>query len=166
MEKHIVYRETVPAYGMAVIFLIIAFFMAFSFYYQRNHGPIGLKPAPDTAYIAGAVLALLIGLNFSAIRIRLTDVDVRVSYGLFWKTLFWNEVASCEIDNGSALRYGGWGIRLGSINGKRVWVYNTFGGTRVAFLTRSSEPNGMVVSTRKQEELMRLANQQIQIHKI
>jgi hypothetical protein len=166
MEKHIVYRETVPAYAIAAIFLIIAFLMAFSLYHQRSSGPIGLKSAPDNINIAGAVFALLVGLNFSAIRIQLTDVDMRISYGLFSKRLFWHEVASCEIDRGSALRYGGWGIRLGSIGGKKVWVYNTFGGTRVAFLTRSSEPSGMVVTTCNPEELMRVSNQQIQIHKI
>ncbi len=165
MEKQILCRETVPAYAMIVIFLIIAIGMAFSFFYQINYGPIGAKPAPNTFYVVGAVLALLIGLNFSAIRIRLTDVDVRVSYGLFSKTLAWKDVASCEIDTGSALRYGGWGIRLGRIRGENVWVYNTFGGIRVAFLTKGPKPLGMVVSTRNPKELLRMANQQIAMQK-
>jgi hypothetical protein len=158
MEKQILYRETVPAYGMAAIFLVIACWMGFNLYYQINYGPIGSRPAPNNVYVAGIVIALLIGLNFSAIRIRLTDVDVHVAYGLFGKTLAWKHVASCGIDTQSVLRYGGWGIRLGMIRGKPVWVYNTFGGTRVAFLTRGRKPRGMVVTTRNPEELIRVAN--------
>ncbi len=164
MKKRILYRETVPAYGMILIFLAIAFWMGFNLYYQINHGPISSRPAPNTVYVVGAVFALLIGLNFSAIRIRLTDVDVRVSYGLFSKTLAWRAVASCEIDSGSALRYGGWGIRLGSIRGKRVWVYNTFRGARVAFLTGDGKSSGMVVTTRNPEGLMRVSIERISVH--
>ena len=44
---------------------------------------------------------------------------MRVSYGLFGKTLVWKDIASCEIDNALALRYGGWGIRLGIVQGKK-----------------------------------------------
>ena len=161
LEKQILYRETVPVYGMIAIFSVVAGWMAFSLYYQLNYGPFGSRPAPNNVYIAGVIFALLIGLNFSAIRIRLTDVDVRVSYGLFGKTLAWHDVASCEIDSGAALRYGGWGIRLGIIHGKKVWVCNTFGGTRVAFLTKGSKPSGSVVSTRNPDELMRISNELI-----
>ncbi len=166
MDKRILYRETIPAYGMVAIFLVIACSMGFSLYHQINYGPIGSKPAPDNLYAIGCIVALLIGANFSAIRIRLTDLDVHVSYGLFGKTLPWHDVASCEIDRGAAaLRYGGWGIRLGMIKGKPVWVYNTFGGTRVAFLTSGRKPRGMVVTTRNPEELMRVANELIGMQK-
>jgi len=70
-------------------------------------------------------------------------------------------VASCETDTQSVLRYGGWGIRLGMIRGKPVWVYNTFGGIRVAFLAKGDKPRGMVVTTRNPEELMRVENELI-----
>jgi len=163
MEKQVMYRETVPAYAIAAIFLGIAIWMGLSLYHQLDYGPIGPRPAPDNFYAAGIIFALLVGLNFSAIRIRLTNVDIRVSYGLFHKTLAWRDVASCEIDRGSVWRYGGWGIRLGIIHGKKVWVYNTFGGTRVAFLTKSGKPFGLVVSTRNPEELMRASNQLIEM---
>jgi len=165
MEKQILYRETVPAYFMAVIFLAIACWMGFSLYYQSNYGLIGSRPAPNNFYVIGIVFALLIGLNFSAIRIRLTDVDVHVSYGLFGKTIAWKDIATCEKDASSVARYGGWGIRLGFVHGKPVTVYNTFGGTRVAFLTRSGKPRGLVVTTLNPEELMRAANQLIRMQK-
>ena len=161
MEKQILYRETVPSYFIMALFLVIAVWMGFNLYYQINYGPIGSRPAPNTSYIIGIPLALLFGINFSAIRIRLTDVDARISYGLFSKTLAWKDVATREKDTSSIVRYGGWGIRLGFIHGKPVTVYNTFGGTRVAFLTRSRKPRGMVVTTRNPEELMRVSNQLI-----
>ena len=161
MEKPILYRETVPAYFMAVLFLAIACWMGFCLHYQLNYGPIGSRPAPNNFYVAGIVFALLILLNFGAIRIRLTDVDVRVSYGLFGKTLAWKDVASCGTDTQSVLRYGGWGIRIGMIRGKPVWVYNTFGGTRVAFLAKGNKPRGIAVTSRNPEKLMRIANELI-----
>jgi hypothetical protein len=165
MEKQILYRETVPAFFMAVLFLVIACWMGFTLYRQINYGPIGSRPAPDSFYVVGIIFALLIGLNFSAIRIRLTDIDVHVSYGVFGKTLAWKDVATCEIDTSSVVRYGGWGVRLGFIHGKAVTVYNTFGGTRVAFLTKGSKPRGLVVTTRNPDELMRVANELIAIHR-
>lgn len=166
MEKQVFYQETVPAYGMIAIFLAVAGWMAFSLHYQLNHGPLGSNPAPNAAYAAGIAFVVLIGLNFSAIRIRLTDVDVRASYGVFSKTLSWKEIETCEKDSSPALRYGGWGIRMGILNGKPVTVYNTFGGTRVAFLTRGSKPRGLVVSTRNPEELMRISDQLIRMQRV
>ena len=74
-------------------------------------------------------------------------------------------LASCETDSGSAFRYGGWGIRRGRIRGKKVWVYNTFVGIRVAFLARGGNPSGMVVTTRNPEELMRVSNELIGMQK-
>ena len=150
---------------MLAIFLVIAGWMGFNLYYQINYGPIGSRPAPNIFYLIGALLALLIGLNFSAIRIRLTDVGVHVSYGVFGKTLAWKDVATCEIDTSSVVRYGGWGIRLGIIHGKMVTVYNTFGGTRVAYLTKVSKPRGIVVTTRNPEALVRLSNQLIEMRR-
>ncbi len=56
MEKQIIYRETVPAYFMAMIFLAIACWMGFSLYYQINYGPIGSRPAPNNFYVMGLSL--------------------------------------------------------------------------------------------------------------
>jgi len=109
----------------------------------------------------GIILALLIGINFSAIRIQLTADDVHVSYGVFGKTLAWKDVATCEVDTRLGARYDRWGIRFGIIHDKPVTVYNTFGGTRVAFLAKGNKPRGMAVTSRNPEKLMRIANELI-----
>ena len=150
---------------MVAIFLIVVLGMGVALYYQLHYGPVGTSPASNGSLFVIMALSILIGINFSAIRIHLTDIDVRVSYGLFGKTLAWRDVASCEIDTSSVLRYGGWGIRLGMIQGKAVWVYNTFGGKRVAFLTKANKPKGMVVTTQNSEELIRISNQLIGMKK-
>lgn len=165
MEKQILYHETVPAYFMMAVFLAVAAWMGFNLYHQINYGPIGSKPAPNIVYIIGVAFPLLIGLNFSAIQIRVTNVDIRVSYGLISKTLAWKDVTTCEIDDRSTVRYGGWGIRLGFINGKPVTVYNTLGGTRVAFLTEGGKPRGLVVTTRHPEALMRVSRQLVEMQR-
>jgi len=165
MGKQIFYRETVPAYFLSVIFLAIACWMGVTLYQQINYGPVGAKPAPSSFYVVGMILALLIGLNFSAIRIRLTHDDVHVSYGVFGKTLAWTDVATCEIDSRLGARYDRWAIRFGVINGHPVIVYNTFGGTRVAFLAKGSKPRGMVVATRNPHELIRVANELISMNR-
>lgn len=118
MGKQIIYQEFVPAHFMVAIFSIIARCMGFNLYYQINYGPIGSRPAPNIFYAIGAPLAVLFGLNFSAIRIRLTAVDVHVSFDLFGKTLAWKDAATCEIGTSSVVRYGGWGVRFGIIHGK------------------------------------------------
>ena len=165
MEKQILYRETVPDYFTAVIFLAIACWMGFTLYHQINYGPVGAKPAPNSFYAIGIILALLIGISFSAIRIRLTADDVHVSYGVFCKTLAWTDVATCEVDTRLGARYDRWGIRFGIIHNKPVIVYNTFGGTRVAFLAKGNKPRGIAVTTRNPEELMRVSNELISTHR-
>jgi hypothetical protein len=161
MEKRIIYSETVPTFAIMAIVLAVALLLAFMLYYQISDGPFGSRPAPNSVLAGMASLFLLIGINFSAIRIQLTDVDVRVSYGVFRKTLPWKEIASCEADDQSALRYGGWGVRFGMIRRKKVLVFNTFGSKRAAFLTELEKSRGLVVSTRNRDELMRIAKQQI-----
>jgi hypothetical protein len=164
MEKRIIYSETVPTFAIMAIVLAIALLPAFMLYYQIHYGAFGSKPAPNFVLACMASLFLLIGINFSAIRIQLTNVDVRVSYGVFGKTLHWKDIASCEADDQSALRYGGWGIRFGMIRGKRVLVFNTFGGERAAFLTKLEKSRGLVASTRNRGELMRISQEQIAIY--
>lgn len=161
MEKRVLYSETVPAYALTVILLSITLLMACMLFYQIYHGPIGARPAPNSFLACLAIFFLLVGMNFHAIRIRLTDVEVRVSYGIFRRTLAWKDIASCEADDQSALRYGGWGIRFGILRGKKVMVFNTFGGKRVAFFAKSAKSRGLAASTRNRDELMRIANQQI-----
>jgi hypothetical protein len=161
MEKRILYSETVPCYAMMAIFFMITLVQALMLFYQINYGPLGSKPAPNSILASLALLFLLIGINFSAIRIRLTDVDVRVSYGVFRKTLPWKEIGACEADDQSAMRYGGWGVRFGMVRGGKVLVFNTFGGKRVAFLPKAKTSRGLVASTRNRDELMRVAKQQI-----
>jgi hypothetical protein len=164
MEKRILYSETVPTCAIMAILLAIALLQAFMLYYQINYGPFGSKPAPNSILAGMASLFLLIGINCNAIRIHLTDVDVRVSYGVFHKSLLWKDIASCEADDRSALRYGGWGVRFGMVCGNKVLVFNTFGGKRAAFLTKLEKSRGLVASTRNRDELMRIAKQQIAIH--
>jgi hypothetical protein len=164
MEKRILYSERVPTFAIMAILFAVALLQAFILYYQIQFGPFGSRPAPNYVLALTILFFLLIGINFSAIRIQLTDVDVRVSYGVFHKTLRWEEIASCEADDQSALRYGGWGVRFGMIRGKKVLVFNTFGGRRAAFITKLEKSRGLVSSTRNRDELMRIAKQMIAMH--
>jgi hypothetical protein len=162
MGKQILYRETMPAHAMAILLIAVAFSTGFAFYYQVTYGPIGSRPAPNIIYAGLTIFFLLIGINFSAIRIYLTNADAHVSFGLFGKTLAWKDIASCEADSTNVLRYGGWGVRLGVFQRKKVWGYNTFGGKRVALIPKDIKLFGILFSTRNSEEVLRIAKKQIE----
>jgi hypothetical protein len=164
MEKRILYSETIPTYAIMTMLYAVALLLVYMLYYQISYGPFGSKPAPNFTLACMALLFLLIGINCNAIRIHLTEVDVRVSYGVFHKTLLWKDISSCEADDQSALRYGGWGVRFGMIRGKKVLVFNTFGGKRAAFLTKLEKSRGLAVSTRNRDELMRISKRLIAMH--
>ena len=153
------FKERVPSVGITVILGLVTAGIGVFFLYSLIYGPVGSKPAP--AWLLGVIFGLfvLVTVNFMAIRIRIDDLGVRVSYGLFAATLRWSDIVSCEEESDAF--YLGWGIRLGRLRGRWVWVYNVIGGRRVALLTKEGGPKGLVFSCRRVEEVMALVSDRI-----
>jgi hypothetical protein len=102
------------------------------------------------------LLFLIITINFSTLSIKMTSRSVVVGYGIFNRTIFWENIERCYSDEVSSIRYGGWGIRIGRVKGKWRLVYNVIGGPRVVLALKRGRFNEFVFSTRNPEEVMKV----------
>ena len=156
-----IYREVVVfAMGRAVIilFMVLTVFFLAMFISQVTEGAMGDKPAPDGFYLLMClffVFMTFIVINFSRLVIKATTKSLTVAYGLFKRIIPWEDVASCYEDEASALgSYGGYGIRIGRVNGKTRLVYNVLGGERVVLVLKQGRFNEFVFSTNNPDAVM------------
>jgi hypothetical protein len=125
------------------------------FIYQRLIGPVGTRPAPDPVLLVIALVLLFVTVNFATLTIRLTTQGISVGYGIIRHRVNWSNVAECYQDKASTVRYGGFGIRLGLVNGKWRLVYNTISDPRVVVRKRYGKIQEFVFSTRNPEGVMK-----------
>lgn len=126
---------------------------------QLISGPLGTNPAPNSFFIGMILLFLAIGINFATLTIRVTMHGIFVGYGIIRHQIPWGNVVGCRMDEASALRYGGWGIRMGCVGGKRQLVYNILGAPRVVVENRLSRYDEFVFSTRNPDAVMKAINE-------
>jgi len=131
------------------------------FLYQRLVGPVGTHPAPDWILLAVALLLLVITVNFAILTVKITLHGISVSYGFIRHSVPWANVAGCYEDEASTARYGGFGIRLGLVNGKWRLVYNTVGDPRVVIQKRQARIREFVFSTRNPERVIRAVRERL-----
>jgi len=121
--------------------------------------PLGTDPVPNSLLIGMILLFLVIGVNFAALTIRVTIHGISVGYGIIRHHIPWGKVVGCRLDEASAIRYGGWGIRMGWVGGKRRLVYNIIGAPRVVVEKRLGTYQEFVFSTMKREAVMKAINE-------
>ena len=163
MEPDELYHEEISFFwGKLAVFLFfgLSITFAFLFFYQRAYGPVGQNPPPDWFYIMMFCFFLLVAiliLNFQKLTISMTQAGITASYGRIRKHIHWEDVASYQIDEGSALKqYGGYGIRFGWRSGGSVLVYNTTGGTLVLLELKRGKYKYFSFSTRRPDEVTSL----------
>lgn len=155
MHNKVHHSETTFSLGICLILSLVTIVMAIMLTVQLVDGPLGSKPAPDWVLILLTAVFCALTLNFSFIRLSLTDAGVTVRYGIFKKSLAWKDVRACLEDNEA--HFVGWGIRYGRFQSRPVWIFNVIGGPRVAFVTESTKPAGLIVSTRNPALLVQTA---------
>jgi hypothetical protein len=148
-EERIYSRWNIIVIGIVIIALLAALIR------QLTGGPLGTNPAPNAFFVGMILLFVVIGLNFAALTVRVTIQGISVSYGLIRHNIPWGEVAGCRLDDASAIRYGGWGIRTGLVAGKRRLVYSVIGADRVVVETRLGAHQEFVFSTMNPEAVMK-----------
>ena len=155
------YREVVVfALGRVIIvlFMVLTVFFFAMFISQIMGSPAGSKPAPDWYYaMMGLFFALMtfVVVNFSKLVIKATPSSLTVAYGVFKRIIPWEDVAGCYEDESTALfSYGGYGIRMGRVNGKTRLVYNVLGGGRVVLELKRGKFNEFVFSTNNPDAVM------------
>ncbi len=160
MPTETLYHERRFSAGIFIILTVVFLIMAGFLIAQLALGPLGSKPAPTW------VLALMTGLfslpmiNFAFLTLTLTTEGVTVGYGVIRTTLRWDQINAVGRDTEDG--FYGWGIRFGKYRGLWVWVYNTIGGERVAFVTGVRKPRGLLVTTADPERVVALARERLQ----
>jgi hypothetical protein len=124
-----------------------------------------LPPTPDpivtAVFLAVMLIMAAVLLTFGRLAITMTTREITVSFGLSKRRFGWEEVEDCYLDETSAARYGGYGIRGGIYNGQQRLVYNVTNAKRVVLKVRGKKYDEFVFSTRKPEQCMRIIRMQI-----
>ena len=159
MQNETLYRERRFSAGiffiLAAVFLVMAGFLVA----QVVLGPLGSKPAPTWLLALLTGVFLLPMLNFAFLTLTLTNEGVRVAYGVFSSFRRWDQLTAVERDAEDG--FFGWGIRFGKYRGQWIWVYNTIGGERVAFVTGAARPRGLLVTTGDPDRVVAVARERL-----
>lgn len=91
----------------------------------------------------------------------MTSRSIVVGYGMFKRTIFWENIERCYIDEVSSIRYGGWGIRIGRVKGRWRLVYNVISGPRVVLGLKRGVFREFVFSTKNPDDVMRVVRHMI-----
>lgn len=161
MQANNIYEEKMLLKFQTGILTIVTASLLFVLVYQILIGPIGTRPAPNWFYLLLFLLFLGVTINFSRLTVRISSQSIDVGYGVFKHKIRWEDVEDCYLDEASMIRYGGWGIRIGRVEGKWRLVYNVIGCSRVVLSLKSGRFREFVFSTKKPEEVINLVKQQI-----
>jgi hypothetical protein len=161
MQTKNLYEETIFVWVFAAILSTFTAIFTFIVVYQILVGPLGDNPAPNRLFTLIALLFLGITINFSRLSIKITSRSVIVGYGICKRTILWENIERCYKDAASSIRYGGWGIRIGRVEGKWRLVYNVLGAPRVVLSLNSGWFKEFVFSTQNPDEVMTIVRQRI-----
>lgn len=153
------YKERLFSKGIFIILSFFTLLMAIYLFSQIIIGPLGPKPAPNWILIILVVFFVLCTINFSYINTSLTQEYIKVNYGIFSMRLNWSDIKECELDEKNS--FYGWGVRFGKYKGRWVYIYNVIGGSRIAFISKHKKPRGLIISTKKPQEIIRIAKEYI-----
>lgn len=161
MQAGRVYEERIFSLLTTVIMTIVCGAMLFMFFYQLLVGPVGTRPMPDWFFLVMLLVFLAVGLNFARLTVRIDQRGISVAYGIINHNIRWENAVECYRDESSSLRYGGWGIRFGRVDGKWRLVFNVIGGDRVVIKKNRGVWDEFVFSTGNPEAVIEAVRQGI-----
>ncbi len=164
MQPGSIYEEKLFSKWITIILASVTGIMLFFLVYQLVKGPLGTKPAPTWFLLVLTLLFLGVTINFSRVIIRITPEHVSLGYGLFKHKIPWRIVENCYIDETSAVRYGGSGIRVTKVGDKWRIVYSVVGGPRVVLSVTEGKYKEVAFSTKNPDQVMNLIKQWASIH--
>jgi hypothetical protein len=107
-------------------------------------------------YFLGVGLFLLVtAINFSYLNISISSTGISTRFGIISHNVPLNNIGGCSRDTTSNFSYGGFGIRLAWVDGKRRLVYNVFSAPRIVIRQRNESNHEFVFSTRNPEGVMK-----------
>jgi len=158
MEATLYEERIISGWNVAIMAIVVLALLA-ALLYQLIVGPLGTDPAPNGFFIGMIVFFIALGINFAGLSITVGVDGVTVGYGIIRHRVEWGNIVSCRIDESSAVRYGGWGVRTAWVGGKRRLVYNIIGAPRVVVEKRAGRHHELAFSTRDPEAVMRAINE-------
>jgi hypothetical protein len=164
MQQESVYEEKLFSKWITIILTSATAIMFFFLVYQLVERPIGGKPAPTWILLVIGLIFLGLTINFSRIIIRMTPEHVSIGYGIFKHEIPWETVENCYIDETSAVRYGGSGIRVTKVGDKKRIVYSVVGSPRVVLSLKEGTYKEVAFSTRNPDQVMSIVNQWAGLH--
>ncbi len=154
MGEEYLYRERIIAKWLLSIFVALTSLMLFFLLYQIFIGPLGDDPASSWFYLLMFLIFFALGVNFYGISIKITHQYISVSYGLIKKVYQFDNIEAIRVDNTPAIKYGGAGIRIAKVKGKRTLVFNVIGGPRVVLALNEGRFQEFVFSTRNPDRVI------------
>jgi hypothetical protein len=154
-----VYRETIWWKLIILLIALVDVPLIASIWYAFTVVP------PEDQFEIPVLIVILVVISFivysfSRFTVVLTNSGIAVGFGVSKGRFRWAEVEGCYLDEASALRYGGFGIKGGTYNGKTRLVYNVTGAKRVVLKVRGRKYDEFVFSTRNSEQVMRIIRMQ------
>jgi len=150
-----VYEERIFSVLQSILTGVVTVILLGIFTYQTFF-ETDLAAGVEWVYLVIGIVMLFITINFSILAIRITTVDLTVSYGVFSYRIPLTKIINCYRDESSVLGYGGFGIRIGSAGGNTRLVYNTPGDPRVVVKLREGRFQEYVFSTRNPDLVIEL----------
>ncbi len=165
MQSDLIYKEKVFAKVIGGMLGAVAAIMLFILVYQILIEPFGDHPAPTLFFLIMFLLFLGLTINFGRLVIKITHHSITVGYGIIKKTIPWENIDDCYVDQTSTVKYGGAGIRVAKVKGKLVLVYNTIGTPRCVLSLKEGRFQEFVFSTKNPEEVINVVKGQLAISK-
>lgn len=164
MQPGSIYEEKLFSKWITTILASVTGIMLFILVYQLVKGPIGAKPAPTWFFLVMSLLFLGLTIGFSRVIILMTPEHVSIGYGLLRQKIPWGTIEDCYLDETSAVRYGGSGIRIAKVGEKWRIVYSVVGGPRVVLSVKEGKYREIAFSTKNPDQVMSLIKQWAGIH--
>ncbi|MEN3034745.1 MAG: hypothetical protein ABC537_00450 [Candidatus Methanosuratincola sp.] len=160
MSPVTLYEETITWRLIIVLVLGVLCFAAgvtiFAYVNDPSEDPMALVVIAIVASVGMAIT-----LNFSRLSIKATFGGISVAFGRIRTSFRWDQIEGCYLDKASSLRYGGFGIRGGRVDGKTRLVYNITGAPRLVLKVKGAKYDEFAFSTKRPDELMRVIKGQI-----
>jgi hypothetical protein len=158
MNQSQIYHERIVSKLNLAILGLVVLWLGFSVLYPILDGSVASDPAATWVLVFfGTIFAILMA-NFVRLNILITSESLTVNYGMIAHHIPLENIERCYLDQTSAIKYGGFGIRIARIDGKWRLVYNLAASPRVVLLLKSGSFREFVFSTENPDEVLRIIN--------
>ena len=161
MKQNVIYEERLTARWMIGTFGLLALVFLFLLFFQLVRGPVGQNPAPTWFFLLLFAVFSMLGYNFKRLVIRLTEKDIRVSYGALSRRVPYESIQKCYSSRTHTVRYGGWGIRIWRVKGEWKLGYSVVGVPLVVIELKRGRYKELLFSSRDSVRVIEIINRQI-----